>query len=353
MKNSIKIGILGAGGWGTALSIVLHHNNHNITLWEFDKELAEIFKKSRENEKFLPGVKLPSEIIITSDLEEAISKSEIIIFAVPSHTVREVAEKIKKFDIKNKIIVSAVKGIENKTLYRMTEVLKEILTTLNNDDIAVISGPSHAEEVSREIPTAVTIASKNTNIAVYLQKIFMTPSFRVYASSDVIGVELGGSLKNVIAIAAGICDGAKVGDNSKAALLTRGIAEITRLGVALGAEPKTFSGLTGFGDLIVTCYSSYSRNRYVGEQIGKGGKLKDILENMVMVAEGVRTTESAYQLAEKYEVETPITNKVYNILFKDENPINAVNELMTREAKIEDWKIKKTTSFENEVNKKT
>ena len=342
MKDSKKIGILGAGGWGTALSIILQHNKHHVSLWEFNKDLAEKLKLSRENERFLPGVKIPSEIDITSDLKEAVSNKEIIIFAVPSHVVREVAERIKNFDVKDKILISAVKGIENKTLYRMSEVLRDVLTDIRYDNIAVLSGPSHAEEVSRKIPTAVTIASKNTKLAIHLQKVFMNPFFRAYASEDIIGVELGGSLKNVISIAAGICDGAKLGDNTKAALLTRGVAEITRLGAAIGAEPKTFSGLTGIGDLIVTCYSPYSRNRFVGEQIGKGEKLQDILKDMVMVAEGVKTAESAYQLSIKYNVETPIIEKVYNILFNNENPKDAVYELMTREAKIEDWKIRKS-----------
>lgn len=342
MKDSKKIGILGAGGWGTALSAVLHYNKHNISLWEFNKDLAEKFKLNRENERFLPGIKIPSEINITSDLKEAVNEKEIVIFVVPSHVVREVAEKIKNFNLKDKILISAVKGVENKTLYRISEVLKDVLIDLSSDNIAVLSGPSHAEEVSRNIPTAVTIASSNTELAIHLQEVFMNPFFRVYASEDIIGVELGGSLKNVIAIAAGICDGAELGDNTKAALLTRGIAEITRLGAAIGAEPKTFSGLTGIGDLIVTCYSTHSRNRFVGEQIGKGKKLQDILKDMVMVAEGIKTAESAYQLSIKYNVETPIIEKVYNILFNNENPKNAVNELMTREAKIEDWKIRKS-----------
>ncbi len=342
MKDSKKIGILGAGGWGTALSAVLHYNKHNISLWEFNKDLAEKFKLNRENERFLPGIKIPSEINITSDLKEAVNEKEIVIFVVPSHVVREVAEKIKNFNLKDKILISAVKGVENKTLYRISEVLKDVLIDLSSDNIAVLSGPSHAEEVSRKIPTAVTIASSNTELAIRLQEVFMNPFFRVYASEDIIGVELGGSLKNVIAIAAGICDGAELGDNTKAALLTRGIAEITRLGAAIGAEPKTFSGLTGIGDLIVTCFSTHSRNRFVGEQIGKGKKLQDILKDMVMVAEGIKTAESAYQLSIKYNVETPIIEKVYNILFNNENPKNAVNELMTREAKIEDWKIRKS-----------
>ncbi len=318
------------------MSIVLHHNKHFVSLWEFDEEIAEKFKATRENERFLPGIKIPLEINITNDLEEAVNKNEIIVFAVPSHVVRKVAGKVKELDVNNKIFVSAVKGIENKSLYRMSEVLHDVLPDADYNNIAVISGPSHAEEVSKKIPTAVTIASKNSELAVYLQKIFMTPFFRAYASEDLIGVELGGSLKNVIAIAAGICDGAELGDNTKAALLTRGIAEITRLGAALGAEPKTFSGLAGIGDLIVTCCSSHSRNRYVGEQIGKGKKLSDVLKSMVMVAEGVKTTESAYQLANKHNIETPIIEKVYSILFNSENPKNAVYELMTREAKIED-----------------
>ena len=347
MDDSKKIGILGAGGWGTALSLVLYQNKHRISLWEFDEEALSEFNITRENKKFLPGVKIPEDILLTSNLKDVIKNNEIIIFVVPSHVIREVAEKLKIINIKGKILISAVKGIENKSLLRMTEVLQDVLSDSSDESIAVISGPSHAEEVVKKIPTAVTIASKETKLAVYLQKIFMNQFFRVYASEDVTGVELGGALKNIIAIAAGICDGAGFGDNTKAALLTRGIAEITRLGVKLGADPKTFMGLTGIGDLVVTCYSGYSRNRYIGEHIGKGEKLSSILTNMVMVAEGVKTTESAYQLAQKHNVEIPIIEKVYNILFKDEDPVKAVNELMTREAKIEDWKIIKAVSSLN------
>lgn len=332
-NDSKNIAILGAGGWGTALSTVLHHNNHSVSLWEIQKDLAEKFIKERENKTFLQGVSIPEEILITSDLTEALNGKDIIFFAVPSHVVRTVAEKIK--DIHNKILISAVKGIENKTLFRISEIFCDVISGVSQDQCAVLSGPSHAEEVARKIPTAVTIASKNTELAILLQKILMNQYFRVYASSDIIGVELGGALKNIIALAAGICDGAQLGDNTKAALLTRGNAEITRLGVSMGADPKTFSGLSGIGDLVVTCYSKYSRNRYVGEHIGKGEKLDSILKNMTMVAEGVKTTESAYQLAKKQNVETPIIEKIYSILFQGEDPIDAVRSLMTREAKME------------------
>jgi len=251
MKNkgidSKKIVILGAGGWGTALSIVLNCNNHSVSLWEINKDLTERFIKEHENKTFLPGVVVPEDIKITSDMSEALSEKEMIIFAIPSHYVRSVAESIKKFDLRNKTFISVVKGIENNTLLRISEILREVISDANEENLAILSGPSHAEEVARKIPTAVTIASKNAELSLNLQKIFMNQFFRVYASSDVTGAELGGALKNIIALAAGICDGAELGDNTKAALLTRGLAEITRLGVTLGADSKTFSGLSGMG----------------------------------------------------------------------------------------------------------
>jgi glycerol-3-phosphate dehydrogenase (NAD(P)+) len=331
----MKISVLGAGGWGTTLAILLHYNGHNVTLWEFQKRYSKVLDKTRVNKTFLPGIKIPNEIIITHDLEEASSNKNLIVLAVPSQFLRSVIKNVKPSDIKDAIFVNVSKGIENKSLMTMSQMLKDEIPTLDEGQIGVLSGPSHAEEVSRRIPTAVVAASKNQDTSKSIQSAFMTSYFRVYSSTDPLGVELGGSFKNVIAIGAGIIDGAKFGDNTKAAIMTRGVAEIARLGVAIGACPETFSGLSGMGDLIVTCMSRHSRNRYVGEQIGAGKKLKDVLKSMEMVAEGVETSRSASELATKFEVETPITNEVYKILFEDKDPVKATTDLMTRDMKTE------------------
>lgn len=331
----MKISVLGAGGWGTTLAILLHYNGHDVTLWEFQKRYSKVLDKTRENKVFLPGIKIPQEIKITHDLEEASSGEHLIVLAVPSQFLRSVVKNIKPANIKNAIFINVAKGIENKSLMTMSQMLRDEIPSLDEGQIGVLSGPSHAEEVSRRIPTAVVAASKNSDTSKTIQSAFMTSYFRVYSSTDPLGVELGGSFKNVIAIGAGIIDGAKFGDNTKAAIMTRGVAEISRLGVAIGAYPETFSGLSGMGDLIVTCMSRHSRNRYVGEQIGSGKKLKEVLKSMDMVAEGVETSRSASQLAEKYEVETPITSEVYKILFEDKDPVKATTDLMTRDMKTE------------------
>lgn len=331
----MKISVLGAGGWGTTLAILLHNNGHEVTLWEYKSSYAKLLSKNRTNEIYLPGIQIPSELIITHNLSKAVSKKQVIVLAVPSQFLRSVIHQIDFGEIKNTILLSVAKGIENNSLMTMSQMLKDEITELQDDQIAVLSGPSHAEEVSRKIPTAVVAASKNHETSKLIQVAFMTPYFRVYSSTDILGVELGGSFKNVIAIGAGIIDGAKYGDNTKAAIMTRGVAEISRLGLAMGALPETFAGLSGMGDLIVTCMSRHSRNRFVGEQIGAGKKLKDILKNMEMVAEGVQTSKSASELAKKYKVETPITNEVYKILFEDKNPIKATLDLMTRDMKME------------------
>lgn len=332
-----KIGILGAGGWGTALAVLLNSIGHNIHLWEYRKEAALELSRTRENRDFLPGVNIPENIKITSDIEETVTKKDLILFTLPSHTVRSVGEKISNFQFDNSFIVSCSKGIENNTLLRMSEVILETIPNFPKERIVVLSGPSHAEEVGRGIPTVVVAASTNTESAKQVQDIFMCPTFRVYTSKDVIGVELGGALKNIIAIAAGISDGVGFGDNTKAALMTRGIVEITRLGIAMGANSLTFAGLSGIGDLIVTCTSRHSRNRYVGEQLGKGKSLREVLESMVMVAEGVKTTQSANDLSKNYNVEMPITREVYRVLFEGKKPKKAVYDLMTRNPKVEDW----------------
>lgn len=331
----MNISVLGAGGWGTTLAIILHYNGHKVTLWEYKKDYAKFLNKMRENEIYLPGIKIPEEIAITHNFEEAIFKRNLIILAVPSQYLRSVIKKASYSDIKNTILVNVSKGIEIKTLMTMSQMLKDAFPNLDDAQIGVLSGPSHAEEVSRRIPTAVVAASKDFDTSRTIQTTFITSYFRVYSSKDILGVELGGAFKNVIAIGAGIIDGAKFGDNTKAAIMTRGIAEISRLGIAMGAEPETFAGLSGMGDLIVTCMSKHSRNRYVGEQIGSGKKLKEVLESMNMVAEGVETSRSALQLAKKHNVETPITYEVYKILFEDKDPIKATNDLMTRDMKME------------------
>lgn len=332
-----KIAVLGAGSWGIATSVLLFSNGHQVTLWEFDHLEMTKLAKDREHKEKLPGIVIPKEITITDDLTSATVGAEMLALALPSHTVREVAKKLARLKLPDPIIVNLAKGIENDTLCRMSEILKEELSSNLHDKIATLSGPSHAEEVSRKIPTTVVVAGFQEEIAKRIQQTFMNPYFRVYTNSDIVGVELGGSLKNVIAIAAGICDGMGLGDNSRGALLTRGLAEIIRLGEKLGAKRETFAGLSGLGDLVTTCISRYSRNRFVGEQIGKGKTLNQILKEMTMVAEGIKTTKSAYQLSIKYEVEMPITQQVYQVLFENRKPQQAITELMTRDPKSEIW----------------
>jgi len=332
----VKVTVLGAGSWGTTLALVLNQNNHLVTCWSFDNNDVESIKKSKENKKFLPGIKIPGTINITNDLQESINTAEVIIVAIPSHAVRSVVQSVDLSGKSDLIWVNVAKGIENQTLLRVSQVIEEA-GQVSPENVGVLFGPSHAEEVSRGIPTAIVSASVNQKTAALVQNLFMTPYFRVYANLDIVGVELGGALKNIIAVAAGICDGAGFGDNTKAALITRGLVEINRLGVKMGAKPDTFAGLSGMGDLIVTCMSQHSRNRYVGEQIGKGRKLQDVLDEMVMVAEGVKTTASAYELSKKESVNMPITEQVYRTLFEGKPPVEAMKELMTRASKIEDW----------------
>jgi len=331
----MKISVLGAGGWGTTLAILLHYNGHHVTLWEYKKSYARQLIKKRINADYLPGIKIPKEIIITNDIEESTNDKNLIVLAVPSQFLRGVVNKVEFKQIEDSILVSVSKGIENKSLMTMSQMLKNVFPNIDKNQIGVISGPSHAEEVSRMIPTAVVAASSDLETSKAIQAAFMTSYFRVYASNDILGVELGGAFKNIIAIGAGIIDGAGFGDNTKAAIMTRGVAEISRLGLAMGAQPETFAGLSGMGDLIVTCMSRHSRNRFVGEEIGKGKKLKQILNSMEQVAEGVETTRSAKQLAAKIEIETPITNEVYKILFEDKDPVKATTDLMTRDMKAE------------------
>lgn len=329
----MRIAVLGAGSWGTALAILLANNQHELTLWSHKQEYTDVIRTRRENPSFLPGIKIPDSIIATSDLDEAVHGCAMIVTAVPSQFVRSVVARLHHLPFDRIVLVNVAKGIEVGTLMTMSEVLHDALPDVPPRSIATLSGPSHAEEVSRQVPTTVVAASTDLETAKLVQRTFMTPYFRVYASTDLKGVELGGSLKNVIAIAAGIVDGANLGDNTKAALMTRGIAEITRLGVALGAQAQTFAGLSGIGDLMVTCMSRHSRNRYVGVEIGKGRKLQDILAEMVMVAEGVETTKSANALARNVGVEVPICAEVYKMLFEGKDPKQSTYDLMTRDAK--------------------
>jgi len=331
----MKIAVLGAGGWGTTLAILLHYNGHSVTLWEYQKSYARELNKKRINIDYLPGIKIPKEINITYDLDESSTDKNLIVLAVPSQFLRKIIKKINFNSVRDTVLVSVSKGIEKDTLMTMSQMLLDVHPPLSEAQIGVISGPSHAEEVSRRIPTAVVSASVDLETSKTIQAAFMTSYFRVYSSTDILGVELGGAFKNVIAIGAGIIDGAGFGDNTKAAIMTRGVAEISRLGLSMGARPETFAGLSGMGDLIVTCMSKHSRNRYVGEQIGKGKKLKEVLKSMEQVAEGVDTTRSAKELADKSSVETPITNEVYKILYQDKDPIKATTDLMTRDMKTE------------------
>lgn len=329
----MRIAVLGAGSWGTTLAILLAQKGHDVSLWSYREKYTEQILATRQNPSFLPGITIPETVIATSNLLDGIDGASMVVAAVPSQYIRSVMALLKDSDWSNRIVVNVAKGIEIGTLMTMSEVLKDTIPGLPVEHVATLSGPSHAEEVSQKIPTTVVAASVSTQTAQRVQSAFITPEFRVYESSDVRGVELGGALKNVIAIAAGIIDGANLGDNTKAAVMTRGIAEIARVGVALGAHIRTFSGLSGIGDLMVTCMSRHSRNRYVGAEIGKGRSLEDILAGMVMVAEGVSTARSAYQLSRKVGVEAPIIGEVYRILFEGKDPLVACNDLMTRDPK--------------------
>lgn len=332
----MEVAVLGAGNWGTTLAILLSQKGHRVVLWEFFPENVERIKKDGENRQFLPGISIPQEIQVTADLAD-IRKSEFLLFALPSHAMRDCARLVAGAGLKNPILVSVVKGIENSTLKRMSEVLEEEIPQSSRQGICVLSGPCIANEVARGVPTTVVASSPDEKVARRVQETTMGSAFRVYINRDVVGVELGGALKNVIVVAAGACDGLGLGANTKGALLTRGLAEITRLGVALGAKPMTFAGLSGMGDLITTSFSSHSRNRYVGEEIAAGRSLDDILSSMVMVAEGVKTTLSARDLASRHGVEMPITEQVYQVLFKGKPPKEAISDLMLREPKPEVW----------------
>ena len=329
----MRIAVLGAGSWGTTLAIVLSENKHDVSLWTYRPEQAAMMKETLENPAFLPGIKIPEQICILTDIEEAAYKKDMIVSAVPSQFLRSVIQQIAHHELSETIIVNVAKGIENHSLMTMSEVMLDVLEHEKRSNLAILSGPSHAEEVSRRMPTAVVSASFNLKTSKMVASAFGTPYFRVYVNDDIRGVELGGALKNVIAIGAGVVDGAGFGDNTKAAIITRGIAEMTRLGVKMGALPRTFAGLSGVGDLIVTCMSKHSRNRYVGQEVGKGRKLNDVLKEMVMVAEGVATCQSSVDLAKKHHIEMAIFTEVHKILFEGKNAHQATEDLMSREVK--------------------
>ncbi len=333
--NSIKIGVVGAGSWGTAIANHLGLKGFKVDLWVFEKEVKDQIDKHRENKIFLPGFTLSSNIFPSNDLRPVVSDKDIIIIVVPSHLVREMSRKITGLISKDTIIVSASKGIENKTHLTMSGVLKETLPEIPKNRLSVISGPSFAKEVAKKVPTLVTVASKDKDVAEFVQHVFSTEFFRVYTTDDLIGVELGGSVKNIIAIAAGIIDGLEFGLNTRAALITRGLAEMKRLGLKLGASSHTFAGLAGIGDLILTCTGDLSRNHTVGKKIGEGKKLNEILSEMNMVAEGVKTAKSIYNLSKKIDIEMPICQEIYNILYNDASPEEAAHRLMNRDLKQE------------------
>ena len=327
-----NVGVMGAGSWGTALALLLHSNGHQVTVWSINEEEVEMLSKEREHKSKLPGVKIPEDMVFTSDMETAIKEKDFLVLAVPSAFTRGTARRMKPFVGERQIIVDVAKGIEEDTLMTLSQQIEE---EIPQADVAVLSGPSHAEEVGRGLPTAVVIGAKTEETARYLQEMFMNHVFRVYISSDMLGMELGGALKNVIALAAGIADGMGYGDNTKAELITRGIAEIARLGVKMGGAIESFTGLTGIGDLIVTCASVHSRNRKAGYLMGQGKTMEEAMAEVKMVVEGVYSAKAAAKLGKKYGVALPIVDKVNEVLFEGKDPKEAVDELMLRDSKAE------------------
>ncbi len=325
-----SIGVVGAGSWGTALANLLAEKGYHIDLWAYEKEVVRDIINCRENKLFLPGIKLSEKIAPCENFEELVRTNQMVLVVVPSHTMRDIACRMSRFISDETILITASKGIEETTHLTMSAVLKECIPALSDDMIAVLSGPSFAKEVAKKVPTAISIASKNIETAIYVQHVFATDYFRVYVNDDPIGTELGGAVKNIIAIAAGFVDGMGLGLNTRAAVITRGLAEIRRLGLKLGANPHTFSGLSGVGDLILTCTGNLSRNYTVGRMLGEGVPLKEIQSNRRTIAEGVKNTKSVYNLAKKLNIELPIINEVYKALYENTTPENAVKRLMTR-----------------------
>ena len=330
-----KIGVVGAGSWGTALANHLAEKGYAVDLWVYESHIRDQILQDRENRVFLPGIPLSKNILPSNDFQPVVQDKDILLVVVPSHLMRETMKKLVAVVSKKTVLVTASKGIENKTHLTMTGVLQEVFPDKPEEQFVVLSGPSFAREVARGVPTVVTVAAASQDIAEYVQHVFAAPTFRVYTSDDIIGVELGGAVKNVIAIASGIVDGLGLGLNTRAALITRGLTEMRRLGLKLGAKPETFSGLAGVGDLILTCTGDLSRNHTVGQQIGQGKKLQEILDEMQMVAEGVKTARSVYNLSCKLDVEMPIAHEVYRVLYEDRSPKDAVYSLMTRSLKNE------------------
>ena len=327
-----KAGVIGSGSWGTALARVLSKNGHEVTLWSRREEESLMLRGERENKSKLPGVKIPDDIICTTDLEQAVREKDILVLATASPSIRSMAKKMAPYVAAGQLIVDVSKGIEESTLMILTDVIEQEIPQCQ---AAVLSGPSHAEEVGRDIPTTVVAGAKDRETAEYIQNLFMNKVFRVYTSPDMLGIELGGALKNVIALAAGAADGLGCGDNTKAALITRGIAEMSRLGVAMGGHIETFNGLTGIGDLIVTCASIHSRNRRAGILIGQGKTMQEAMDEVKMVVEGVNSAKAAKTLAEKYGIDMPIVQEVNQVLFEDKPAREALADLMLRDKKIE------------------
>lgn len=327
-----KVNVLGAGSWGTALSLLLHKNGHQVKLWSALENEVKMLNEKREHESKLPGVHIPEEVEITTDLEGCLKDVDVAVLAVPSPFTRSTAKQMAPFVKDGQIIVNVAKGVEEHTLMTLSDIISEEISAAN---VCVLSGPSHAEEVGRGLPTTCVVSAEKREIAEYLQGIFMSPVFRVYTTPDILGVELGGALKNVIALAAGTADGLGYGDNTKAALITRGIAEIARLGTKMGASQETFYGLTGMGDLIVTCASVHSRNRKAGYLMGKGYTMQQAMDEVKMVVEGVYSAKAAKSLAEKYDVDMPIIMEVNKVLFEDKPAADAVRDLMLRDKKVE------------------
>ena len=331
------VSVIGAGSWGIALALVLAKNGNNVTVWSIVKEEIDMLNEKREHVDKLPGVPLPEDMVFTTDLEEAIKGKEVLVLAVPSVFTRSTANKMKEYVEEGQVIVNVAKGIEESTLMTLSEIIEE---EIPQADVAVLSGPSHAEEVGRGIPTTIVVGAKTEETAIYLQNLFMNDVFRVYTSSDIMGMELGGSLKNVVALAAGIADGLGYGDNTKAALITRGIAEIARLGVAMGGKVESFNGLTGIGDLIVTCASVHSRNRKAGVLIGQGKTMDEAMKEVKMVVEGVYSAKAAMLLAQKHNVSMPIIEQVNLVLFENKSADEAVKDLMFRDKRVENSVVK-------------
>ncbi len=330
------IAVIGAGSWGTALAVLLSKNGHKVNLWVYERKDYEAIVREGENRRYLPGVSIPSNVDIHFNLNDAVEGQDIILLAVPSHAVRQTAGRLAPHVGDNPIIINAAKGLEEKTYKRLSQVIEEEIPQAK---VVILSGPSHAEEVAQDIPTTVVCSSKNMEAAEKIQDIFMCPSFRVYTNTDLIGVETGGALKNIIALAAGISAGLGYGDNTKAAIMTRGVYEMARLGQALGASALTFAGLSGIGDLIVTCTSMHSRNQRAGILIGKGMPAEQALSEIGMVVEGVKTCKAAYELAKSLNIEMPITEQLYQILYMGKDPASAVNDLMLRDKTHESEKL--------------